>query len=52
VLAALPITEYPLLSETAQAAISVTVDQEFEGGLMLLLNGLSTNTAEPSKSSE
>ncbi|MGW0392346.1 TetR/AcrR family transcriptional regulator [Streptomyces sp. NPDC003042] len=38
---ALPPDEYPYLSATARTARSVTPDQEFHGGLALLLRGLS-----------
>lgn len=48
-LAALPKSDYPLLSETAKAAKSVTVDQEFEGGLTLLLKGLLATRTEVSE---
>jgi len=46
-LAALSSGEYPLIVETAQAAISVTPDQEFGQGLALLLDGLAARLSKP-----
>lgn len=40
VIAALPRAEFPLLAETARAAAAVGPDDEFGGGLDLLLDGL------------
>ena len=39
-LAALPATEFPLLAETARFARGVSADDEFRGGLAIVLRGL------------
>lgn len=46
VIAALPAAEFPLMSETARAARSVPADDEFAGGLDLVLRGLSDVLAQ------
>ena len=38
-LAALPLEEFPLVIETAQAAFSISGDQEFSRGLTVVLDG-------------
>lgn len=48
-LAALSSGEYPLIVETAQAAASVTPDQEFGQGLALLLEGLAASLPKAAK---
>jgi len=45
VLAELPQTDFPLLAETARAARRVPPEQEFRGGLRIVLDGLAGQCA-------
>jgi AcrR family transcriptional regulator len=49
-LASLSPDEYPLIVQTAQAALSMTPEQEFGHGLALLLKGLESLPEEPAGS--
>jgi AcrR family transcriptional regulator len=49
-LASLPPDEYPLIAQTAQAALSMAPGQEFGNGLALLLEGLASLLTEPAGS--
>ncbi|GIH25239.1 TetR family transcriptional regulator [Acrocarpospora phusangensis] len=47
VMAELPPTEFPYLTETATHARTVTADEEFHGGLANLLRGMTAETGRP-----
>ncbi|GIM93523.1 TetR/AcrR family transcriptional regulator [Paractinoplanes toevensis] len=40
VMAALPAADFPLLRDTARRAVTVSLDDEFDGGLAIVLRGL------------
>jgi AcrR family transcriptional regulator len=45
-LASLPPSEFPRLTETARFAMGVTAEEEFRGGLAIVLSGLAREVAE------